>query len=114
MKRTQIQVDEETYRRLKEEAHARGASMAALVREALRAYLGLAPKGKKPSKTSPSSAQVPQTRGISNPFPNAMMRPWEQLIFLDTSAIYALADAADPNHQRAKELFGKGRGIPCA
>jgi len=36
-----------------------------------------------------------------------MMRPWEQLIFLDTSAIYALADAADPNHERAKELFGK-------
>jgi len=36
-----------------------------------------------------------------------MTRPWEQLIFLDTSAIYALADAADPNHERAKELFGK-------
>jgi predicted DNA-binding protein len=50
MKRTQIQMDEETYRRLKEEAHARGASMAELVREALRAYLGLAPKGKKTLK----------------------------------------------------------------
>jgi len=36
-----------------------------------------------------------------------MTRPWEQLIFLDTSAIYALVDAADPNHERAKELFGK-------
>jgi len=36
-----------------------------------------------------------------------MMKPWEQLIFLDTSAIYALADAADPNHERAKELFGE-------
>ncbi len=27
------------------------------------------------------------------------------MIFLDTSAIYALADAADPNHKRAKMFF---------
>lgn len=27
------------------------------------------------------------------------------MIFLDTSAIYALADEADPNHKRAKRLF---------
>lgn len=27
------------------------------------------------------------------------------MIFLDTSAIYALADAADPNHERAKRLL---------
>lgn len=27
------------------------------------------------------------------------------MIFLDTSAIYALADEADPNHARAVELF---------
>lgn len=27
------------------------------------------------------------------------------MIFLDTSAIYALADQADPQHQRAKELM---------
>jgi len=27
------------------------------------------------------------------------------VIFLDTSAIYALADARDPNHNRALELF---------
>ena len=29
------------------------------------------------------------------------------MIFLDTSAIYALADRADPNHSRAKRLFSK-------
>ncbi|MBI4201445.1 MAG: PIN domain-containing protein [Chloroflexi bacterium] len=28
------------------------------------------------------------------------------MILLDTSAIYALADTADPNHSRAIELFG--------
>lgn len=27
------------------------------------------------------------------------------MIFLDTSAIYALADKADKNHERAKEIF---------
>lgn len=27
------------------------------------------------------------------------------MIFLDTSAIYAMADRADPNHERAKERF---------
>lgn len=27
------------------------------------------------------------------------------MIFLDTSAIYALADRGDPNHREAKELF---------
>ena len=27
------------------------------------------------------------------------------MIFLDTSLIYALADRADPNHDRAKEMF---------
>lgn len=27
------------------------------------------------------------------------------MIFLDTSAIYALADEGDPNHERAKRLF---------
>jgi hypothetical protein len=37
-------VDKETYRRLKEEAHARGGSMATFVRKALRACLGLAPR----------------------------------------------------------------------
>lgn len=41
MKRTQIQLDDQTYRRLREEAHARHTSRAALVREALRKYLGL-------------------------------------------------------------------------
>lgn len=30
------------------------------------------------------------------------------LIFLDTSAIYALADASDPNHVKALRLFGDG------
>ncbi len=29
------------------------------------------------------------------------------MIFLDTSAIYALADEADPNHKRAKTLFAQ-------
>ncbi len=47
MKRTQIQLDEETYRKLREEAHARQTSMAALVREAVRAQLGLGPKHKR-------------------------------------------------------------------
>jgi hypothetical protein len=58
-------VDEKTYRGLKEEAHAREASMAPLVREALRAYLGLAPKGKKTLKNSLSSAQVPTPKESS-------------------------------------------------
>lgn len=29
------------------------------------------------------------------------------MIFLDTSVVYALADEGDPNHKRAKELFGR-------
>jgi hypothetical protein len=55
----QIRVDEETHRRLKEEVHGREALIAPLVREALRAYLGLAPKGKKTLKNSPSAIHVP-------------------------------------------------------
>lgn len=39
MKRTQIQLDEQTYRKLRDEAHARNTSIAALVREALRKHL---------------------------------------------------------------------------
>lgn len=41
MKRTQIQLDDQTYRRLRDEAHARHTSIAALVREAVRKHLGL-------------------------------------------------------------------------
>nr|BAL52716.1 hypothetical protein HGMM_F03A04C39 [uncultured prokaryote] len=41
MKRTQIQLDDQTYRRLRDEAHARRTSIAAVVREALRKHLGL-------------------------------------------------------------------------
>jgi hypothetical protein len=36
MKRTQIQLDEQTYRRLRDDAHDQHTSIAALVREALR------------------------------------------------------------------------------
>jgi hypothetical protein len=46
MKRTQVQLDEETYRKLREEVHAQRTSMAALVRKALRAHLGPSPKPK--------------------------------------------------------------------
>jgi hypothetical protein len=41
MRRTQIQVDEEMHERLREEAHARRTSMAAVVRDILRHHLGL-------------------------------------------------------------------------
>jgi len=37
----QVQLDDELYRRLKEEAHMRGTSMASLIREALRKSLGM-------------------------------------------------------------------------
>jgi len=47
MKRTQVQLDEETYQRLREEAYARHTSIAALIREAIRAHLGLVPKPKR-------------------------------------------------------------------
>lgn len=49
MKRMQIQVDEELYRKLKEEAHARGTSMSALIREALTKALGTKRKGLEPT-----------------------------------------------------------------
>lgn len=39
MKRTQIQLDEETHHNLREEAYARKTSMTELIREALRKYL---------------------------------------------------------------------------
>ena len=41
MKRLQVQLDDELYRRLKEEAHMRGTSMASLIREALKKSLGM-------------------------------------------------------------------------
>ena len=44
MKRTQIQLDEQTYRKLRDEAHAQHTSIAALVRKALRKHLSLQPK----------------------------------------------------------------------
>jgi hypothetical protein len=49
MKRTQVQLDEETYQKLREEAQVQRTSMAALIREAVRAHLGLSlsPKPKK-------------------------------------------------------------------
>jgi len=47
MKRTQVQLDEEMYQKLREEAHEKRTSMAALIREAVRVHLGLSPKPKK-------------------------------------------------------------------
>jgi predicted transcriptional regulator len=44
MRRTQIQLDEETHDRLREEAHARRTSMAEVIRGALREHLGLEPR----------------------------------------------------------------------
>lgn len=44
MRRTQIQLDDEVYERLRAAAHHRHTSMAALVRDALRAHLGLGPE----------------------------------------------------------------------
>lgn len=41
MKRMQIQLDEQTYRRLRDEAHMKHTSIAALVREVLGKHLGL-------------------------------------------------------------------------
>lgn len=41
MKRTQIQLDDQIYRRLRDEAYAKHTSIAAVVREALRKHLGL-------------------------------------------------------------------------
>ena len=49
MKRTQVELDEETYRKLREEARAQRTSMAALVRRALRAHLKTA-AGPKPKR----------------------------------------------------------------
>ena len=47
MKRTQIQLDEQIYRRLRDEAHAQHTSIAALVREALQEHLGLHPRKRR-------------------------------------------------------------------
>jgi len=47
MKRTQIQLDEQTYRRLRDDAHAQHTSIAALVREALRDRLRLQAKKRR-------------------------------------------------------------------
>lgn len=41
MRRTQIQLDEKCYERLREEALARRASIAEVIRAALRQYVGL-------------------------------------------------------------------------
>ena len=43
MRRTQVQLDEVTYRALKREAFERGVSMSALLRELLREQLNPAP-----------------------------------------------------------------------
>ena len=43
MKRTQVQLDEPTYKSMRAAAYERGISMAALIREALHEYLGVAP-----------------------------------------------------------------------
>ena len=47
MKRTQIQLDEQTYRKLRDDAHTQHTSIAALVRKALRAHLSLHPKKRR-------------------------------------------------------------------
>jgi predicted transcriptional regulator len=44
MRRTQIQLDEETHERVREEAHARRTSMAEVIRDALREHFGLEPR----------------------------------------------------------------------
>jgi len=45
MKRLQVQLDDELYSRLKEEAHMRGTSMASLIREVLKTSLGMRMRG---------------------------------------------------------------------
>jgi hypothetical protein len=40
MRRTQVQFDEPTYQALKREAHERGVSMSALLRQLVRDHLG--------------------------------------------------------------------------
>ena len=40
MRRTQVQLDENTYEELRRQAHERGVSMSALLRELLRERLG--------------------------------------------------------------------------
>jgi len=47
VKRTQIQLDEQTYRRLRDDAHAQHTSIAALVREALRDRLSVHTKKRR-------------------------------------------------------------------
>ncbi len=47
MKRTQIQLDEQTYRKLRDEAHAQHTSIATLVRNALKDHLGAHPKRRR-------------------------------------------------------------------
>lgn len=47
MKRTQIQLDEQIYRKLRDEAHAQHTSIAALVRQALSEHLALGPRKRR-------------------------------------------------------------------
>jgi glucose-6-phosphate isomerase len=45
MRRTQVQFDEESYRALKDEAHARGVSMSEVLRRLVRDHLGQEQRG---------------------------------------------------------------------
>ena len=47
MRRTQVQLDEETYGRLRREAFDQGISMSALIRQVLQEHLGTRPPAPK-------------------------------------------------------------------
>ena len=118
MKRTQIQLDDATYEAVRRRAFDEGRSMASVVREELAEAFGTETRkrrwtiddfkfvgmGRDPNNPpdAPVSGEPRRCAGRSL---RRLGSAGAKMIFVDTSAIFALADELDIHHQDAKRLF---------
>ena len=105
MIRTQIRVTEEQGQALREQAAQENVSVAELVRRAIDAFIrsdslafgatGSCPQGCRAVRFGKERYLNPSRRGVGGSVPFFM-------IFVDTSALYAVLDRSDANHTAAK------------
>jgi len=100
MKRTQVQLEEELYELLRQEAFERGVSISELVRSILRQHRMA---GGEPQGSLGFVGMGESEQGSLAPVSERHDEALEEVILLDTSAIYAPADRGDPNHRGAVE-----------
>ena len=114
MKRTQIQLDDATYEAVRRRAFDEGRSMASVVREELAEAFGTETRkrrwtiddfkfigmGRDPNNP-PDAPGVGEPRRCAGRSLRRLGSAGAKMIFVDTSAIFALADELDIHHEDA-------------